>query len=119
MTDAPHFNPPDQSRHFLAAIVESSDAAIIGKDLDGVILTWNRAAERLYGYSAAEIVGQSIALLIPPTLPDELSTILERIRAGQRVESIETVRRTKNGRLVDVSLSVTPIRDDTGAVVGA
>ena len=102
----------------MAAIVDSSDDAIIGKDLDGVILTWNRGAERLYGYTAQEIIGRSISVLIPEGQPDELATVLGRDRAGQRVEHYETVRRAKDGHLVDVSLTVSPIKDATGQVVG-
>ena len=103
----------------MAAIVDSSDDAIIGKDLDGVILTWNRGAERLYGYTAQEIIGRSISVLIPEGQPDELATVPGRDRAGQRVEHYETVRRAKDGHLVDVSLTVSPIKDATGQVVGA
>jgi PAS domain S-box-containing protein len=103
---------------FLAAIVESSDDAIIGKDLDGIILTWNRGAERLYGYTADEMKGRSIALLIPEDRSSEFSEVLERIRSGQRVEHLETVRRTKDGRLFDVSLTVSPVTDATGRIIG-
>ncbi len=112
------FRPEDQAGGFLAAIVDSSDDAIIGKDLDGVILTWNRGAERLYGYTAQEIIGRSISVLIPEGQPDELATVLWRDRAGQRVEHYEAVRRAKDGHLVDVSLTVSPIKDATGQVVG-
>jgi two-component system sensor kinase FixL len=119
MTGSSHFNPDDQAGRILAAIVESSDDAIIGKDLSGVILTWNRGAERLYGYTAQEITGRSIAVLIPDGQPNDLASILERISAGQRVEHCETVRRAKDGHLVDVSLTVSPITDATGRVVGA
>ena len=103
----------------LAAIVESSDDAIIGKDLDGVIVTWNRGAERLYGYTAQEIIGRSISVLIPEGQLDEFPTVLGRVQAGQRVEPYDTVRRAKDGHLVDVSLTVSPIKDATGQVVGA
>ncbi|HUC74871.1 MAG TPA: PAS domain S-box protein [Vicinamibacterales bacterium] len=113
------FNPTADVNRFLAAIVASSDDAIVGKDLDGVIVTWNQGAERLYGYSADEVRGCSIALLMPDDRPDELAAILDRVRAGQRVEHQETVRRTKDGRLVHVSLTVSPVRDVTGTVIGA
>lgn len=103
----------------MAAIVDSSDDAIIGKDLDGVILTWNRGAERLYGYTAQEIIGRSISVLIPEGQPDELAAVPGRDRAGQRVEHYEAVRRAKDGHLVDVSLTVSPIKDATGQVLGA
>jgi two-component system, LuxR family, sensor kinase FixL len=108
-----------QASRILAAIVDASDDAIIGKDLDGVILTWNRAAERLYGYTAKEAIGRSIAMLIPDTLPNELATILARTRAGERVDHYETVRRTRLGQLIEVSLTVTPIADSAGRIVGA
>jgi two-component system sensor kinase FixL len=113
------FNPTADVSRFLVAIVESSDDAIVGKDLDGVIVTWNLGAERLYGYSADEVRGRSVALLMPDDRPDELAAILDRVRAGQRVEHQETVRRTKDGRLVTVSLTVSPVRDMTGTVIGA
>src|SRR5580765_1752277 len=105
-------------RRFLAAIVESSDDAIIGKDLDGAILTWNGAAERLYGYTAHEMRGRSIRFLFPDDRLDELDGILETIRTGRRVERLETVRRTKSGTLVDVSVTVSPVRADDGTIVG-
>jgi PAS domain S-box-containing protein len=103
----------------LATIVESSSDAIISKDLDGVIQSWNDAAERTYGYSRGEVLGKSIALLMPPDRHDEFETILERIKRGERVEDFETVRRCKDGRLVDVSLAVSPIRDLAGRIDGA
>lgn len=119
MSDQPEFKPQDQSTGILAAIVESSDDAIIGKDLSGVVLTWNRGAERMYGYTAGEICGRSLSVVIPPDRPDELRSILERIKAGQRVEPFETVRVTKDGRQLDVSVRVSPIKDGSGRVVGA
>jgi two-component system sensor kinase FixL len=113
------FRPEDVASGILTAIVESSDDAIIGKDLDGVILTWNRGAERLYGYTVQEIIGRSISVLIPEGQLDELPAVLGRVTAGQRVEPYETTRRAKDGHLIDVSLSVSPIKDATGQVVGA
>src|SRR5579871_6119043 len=103
----------------LAAIVESSDDAIVGKDLNSVITSWNRGAERLFGYSASEAIGQSIAIIIPEERIDEERFVMDRIRSGLRVESFETVRRRKNGTLVDVSLTVSPIRAASGEIVGA
>ena len=103
----------------LAAIVESSDDAIVGKDLDGIIQSWNRGAERLFGYAAEEVVGKSITIIIPPDRLDEETAILQRLRRGERVEHYETRRRRKDGTLVDVSLSVSPIRDASGRTVGA
>ena len=103
----------------LAAIVESSDDAIVGKTTEGIILTWNKAAERLFGYSAAEAVGQSITMLIPPERQEEERTILSRILRGERVIHFETVRMTKDGRRFDASLTISPIHDASGRVIGA
>ena len=108
----------DASR-LLAAIVKSSDDAIIGKQLDGTIMSWNLGAEKLFGYTAAEIVGQSITVLIPETRRDEEPAILARVRRGESIEHYETVRRCKNGALREVSLSISPIRDEAGRVIGA
>jgi two-component system sensor kinase FixL len=119
MDDRGHFNPHEEASRILAAIVESSDDAIIGKDLDGRILTWNRGAEGLYGYTADEVTGRSIELLFPEDRLDELDEILARSRSGQRVQHHETVRRRKDGQLVDISLTVSPISDATGRIVGA
>ncbi len=113
------FRPEDETSGILTTIVDASDDAIISKDLDGVIRSWNRAAERLYGYTAAEVTGRPISVLFPPDRRDELATILERIKAGERFEHYETVRQAKNGHLVDVSLTVAPVRDATGSIVGA
>jgi len=103
----------------LAAIVESSDDAIVSKDLDGIIRTWNRGAERLFGYKAAEVIGRPITILIPPDRLDEEPGILARIRCGEPVDHYETVRRHKDGSLIDISLTVSPMRDAKGAIVGA
>jgi PAS domain S-box-containing protein len=103
----------------LAAIVESSDDAIVSKTLEGVIQSWNAGAERLFGYAAAEAVGQHVFLVIPPERRAEEEEILAALRAGRRVEHFETERRRKDGRLVPVSLTISPIRDETGKVVGA
>lgn len=103
----------------LAAIVESSDDAILSKDLDGVIESWNRGAERLFGYAAAEAVGRPVTMLIPPDRLFEEPRIIERIKRGERVGHFETVRRRKDGSLVDVSLSVSPVKDADGRIVGA
>jgi PAS domain S-box-containing protein len=107
------------SSKLLASIVDSSDDAIIGKTLDGVITTWNSSAERMYGYRAEEIIGQSVSLLIPQGLPGEMDEILNRIRIGERVEHYETRRRRKDGAIIAVSLTVSPIHDASGKVVGA
>ncbi len=103
----------------LAAIVESSEDAIIGKDLEGVITSWNGAAERIFGYRSDEVVGRSIAILLPSDRVDEESKILERLRNGQRMDHFETVRIAKDGRKINVSLTISPIRDASGKVVGA
>lgn len=103
----------------LAAIVESSYDAIIGKDLDGIITDWNKGAERIYGYTAEEMIGKSVSILAPPERPDEISQIMERIRRGEHVEHYETVRVTKTGKPIQVSLTVSPIRDEFGNTIGA
>ncbi|SDS44811.1 PAS domain S-box protein [Opitutus sp. GAS368] len=103
----------------LAAIIESSDDAIIAKDLSGRVTDWNRSAERIFGYSAAEMIGQPVKILISPDREDEEEKILRRIRRGERVEPYETVRRHKDGRLIHVTLTVSPIKDARGRVVGA
>jgi PAS domain S-box-containing protein len=103
----------------LATIVESSDDAIISKTLDGTIQTWNGGAERIFGYTAEETVGQSITILIPDERLDEEAFIVERMKRGERVDHFETVRLTKDGRRLDVSLTVSPLKDEDGEVVGA
>jgi PAS domain S-box-containing protein len=102
-----------------AAIVASSEDAIISKDLQGIITSWNKAAERIFGYQAHEVIGHSVAVLIPPDLPDEEPMILERIRRSERIENYETVRRRKDGSNIDISLTVSPIIDATGHIIGA
>jgi PAS domain S-box-containing protein len=103
----------------LAFIVESSDDAIISKTLDGTITSWNGGAERLYGYSAKEIIGQPISILLPPEILDDLPDILTRISRGEVVRHFETKRRTKDGRIVDVSLTISPIKTREGKIIGA
>ena len=103
----------------LAAIVQSSDDAIISKDLNGVVNSWNRGAERLFGYTAAEAIGQHITLIIPSERRDEETRILQRIRAGEMVEHFETVRQHKEGKLIDISLTISPVRDESGRIIGA
>jgi PAS domain S-box-containing protein len=102
-----------------AAIVASSDDAIVGKDLKGIVTSWNPAAEQIFGFTAEEMIGQSIMKIIPPDLQDQESLILATIARGDRIKHFETVRRHKGGGLVEVSLTVSPVRDETGAVVGA
>jgi PAS domain S-box-containing protein len=103
----------------LASIVEFSDDAIVSKNLDSIILTWNKGAERLFGYSANEVIGKPVTILMPPERLDEESAILKRIRCDERVEHYETVRCRKDGSLVDISLTVSPIKNAQGKVVGA
>jgi PAS domain S-box-containing protein len=110
--------PPDPTLR-LAAIVESSDDAIVSKDLNGIITSWNKGAEKLFGYSADEAVGRSITMLIPPDRLPEEDMVLGRIRRGERVEHFDTVRRRKDGSLVPISLTVSPIKDAAGTIVGA
>ena len=109
----------DLARAHLAAIVESSDDAIVSKTLQSVILSWNKGAERLFGYTAAEAIGQRITMLIPPDRLGEEEHILERITRGERIEHFETVRVSKDGRLIDISLTISPIRNADGTIIGA
>jgi PAS domain S-box-containing protein len=109
----------DRFRTLLAAIVEASEDAIVSKSLDGVIQSWNAAAERLFGYTAVEAVGRSITLIIPPERQDEERTILDRIGRGERIQHFETVRVAKDGRRIDISLTVSPLLDDEDHVIGA
>src|SRR4051794_41011397 len=103
----------------LAAVVDASSDAILSKSLDGTIRTWNASAERIFGYTAEEMVGQNIRLLIPDERQAEEDDILARLRRGEYIEHYETVRVTKDGRSLDVSLSISPIRDAAGNITGA
>ena len=103
----------------LAAIVESSDEVIISKNLDGTVTSWNAAASRVFGYTAAEMIGQSILKLIPEELHPEEKVFIEKLKAGQRIEQFETRRITKSGQMLDVSLTLSPVRDTRGKVIGA
>jgi PAS domain S-box-containing protein len=107
-----------ESTSHLAAIVESSDDAIISKDLDGIICSWNQGAERLFGYIAEEVIGKPVAILIPPGRPNEEPEIIERVNRGERIDHYETIRRRKDGRDIDVSLTISPIKDATGKITG-
>jgi PAS domain S-box-containing protein len=109
----------EETQAKLAAIVESSDDAIIGKSLDGIIATWNNGAERLFGYTTAEVVGRHISILIPPERLHEEANIQHRLAQGESIEHFDTVRVTKDGRKIDVSLTVSPIRNSAGTIVGA
>jgi len=107
------------SEQLLAAIVDSSDDAIVSKNLQSIITSWNAGAERIFGYAAEEMIGRKIDILFPPDRLQEETEILSRIQKGQRVEHFETIRKHKNGSLIDVSLTISPIRDASGVVVGA
>lgn len=117
--DAARMKDSENARMLLAAIVDSSDDAIISKSLDSIITSWNAGAQRLFGYTAAEVIGRSIAILFPSDRLHEEDQILARIRTGQRVDHFETVRVTKDGRQVDVSLTISPVRDASGKLIGA
>jgi PAS domain S-box-containing protein len=103
----------------LAAIIDYSEDAILSKDLEGTITSWNRGAEHIYGYTSSEAVGQSINLIVPPERPDEIPTILEKLRRGERLEHYESVRIAKNGRRLQMSISISPLHDASGTIVGA
>ena len=109
----------EEAQTRLAAIVESSDDAIVSKSLDGIITSWNKAAERMFGYTANEAIGQPIYLIIPTDREDEEKNILERIGRGERIDHFQTLRRHKNGTLLDVSVTISPLRDSSGRIVGA
>ncbi len=109
----------EEAQALLAAIVRSSDDAIVTKTLDGIITSWNGSAETLFGYSAEEAIGKPITIIIPVERHDEENMILSRLRRGERIEHFETVRMTKEGRLLDISLTVSPVRDSKGKIIGA
>ena len=109
----------DEDRYQLAAIIDSADDAIVSKDLNGIVLSWNQGATRMFGYTADEMVGQPILRLIPPELREEEDEILHKLRAGERIENYETLRRRKNGEPIDVSVTISPIRDEEGHVIAA
>src|ERR1700733_4025340 len=109
----------EEARRRLAAIVESSQDAIVGKDLNGIVMSWNPGAEKMFGYLGNEMIGRSITTIIPPELEEDEQKILETIGRGERVQHFETVRLTKSGERIDVSLTVSPVKDDAGKVVGA
>ena len=111
--------PDSLAIRLLASIVDSSDDAIVSKDLNGIVTSWNRAAERLFGYTAEEMVGRPISILAPPDRPNEMPSILRRLSAGERIEHFETQRRRKDGSIVHISLTVSPVRDLSGKIIGA
>jgi len=109
----------DRAHRLLSAIVDSSDDAIISKSLDGIVTSWNKSAERLFGYAAGEVIGQPITILIPPDRLREEPEILSSLKRGERVDHFETIRRRKDGTLIDISLTISPVRDHNGKIVGA
>ena len=109
----------EEAKNKLAAIVETSDDAILSKTLEGIIVSWNAGAERIYGYSASEMVGKHVSVLVPAELRDEVTRILEQLRRGVSVDHLETVRVTRDGRRIDVSLTISPIKDRHGTIIGA
>ncbi len=109
----------EEAKRRLAAIVESSEDSIFSKTLDGVITSWNKSAERLYGYSAEEIVGRHVSVLAPPDRPNEIPDLLERLKRGERIDQLETKRVTKDGRVLDIALTISPIRNTRGKIIGA
>jgi PAS domain S-box-containing protein len=119
LVDLTHRKQAEENALRLASIVQSSDDAIISKDLTGIINSWNRGAERLFGYTSDEVVGKLVTILIPPERLDEEPSILERIRRGERIDHYETVRRRKDGSSIDISLTVSPILSADGRVIGA
>jgi PAS domain S-box-containing protein len=119
MNDVDRESSNGQATRLLAAIVQSSEDAIISKTLEGRVTSWNKAAERIFGYTAGEMLGQPISLLAPTGRVDEMRRILDRIGEGGRVDHYETERRRKDGKIIQIALTVSPIRDQAGRVVGA
>ena len=117
--DLTRINRDKEARFWLAAIVESSDDPIIGKTIDGTVISWNQAAERLYGYAAKEVIGKSYSVLVPPDRPDELPALLSMVKRGEVVDHHETVKVAKDGQRINVSLTISPIKDSEGNVMGA
>jgi PAS domain S-box-containing protein len=115
----PALERAERLANLLASIVESSDDAIVSKNLDGIITSWNKAAERIFGYLASEAIGQPITLVIPQDRQSEEIEILTRIRRGERIDHFETMRRRKDGSLINISLTVSPVKDANGTIVGA
>src|SRR5204863_433767 len=106
--------PPDLTLRHLARVVESSDDAIVSKDLNGIITSWNSAARRMFGYTADEVIGKSVRLIIPAELQGEEDVVLAKIRAGEKVDHYQTVRQRKDGSRLRISLTISPIRNEAG-----
>ncbi len=117
--DVTEISKAEEVRGRLAAIVESADDAIIGKDLNGIILTWNAGAESMFGYNAAEVIGKPVSILVPPGHADEVPEILERIKRGEHIAQFETVRMRKDGTIIPVSLTFSAVKDGSGRIIGA
>jgi two-component system, cell cycle sensor histidine kinase and response regulator CckA len=117
--DTSYWKITEESRQWLGAIIESSDDAIISKNLDGIIMSWNKGAERIFGYQEKEVIGKPVTLLMPPERYNEEPAILAGIRRGERFDHYETVRKRKDGSLIDISLSISPIKDVSGRIIGA
>src|ERR1700680_3955132 len=109
----------EEARFRLAAIVESSDDAIVSKDLNGVITSWNAGAERIFGFTPEEAIGRPITIIIPPELQDEEKQILKRLRNDERIQHYETIRVSKSGKKLNVSLTISPVKDSKNRIVGA
>ncbi|MDB6108006.1 MAG: hypothetical protein JWO52_8005, partial [Gammaproteobacteria bacterium] len=116
---APDLGELERARAHLAAIVDSSEDGIIGKTLDGIVVSWNKGAEQLFGYTSQEMVGQPITTIIPPEFHYEETEILAKIRRGERIERYHAIRIHKEGRRLNISLTVSPVRDMSGKIVGA
>jgi PAS domain S-box-containing protein len=118
-TEFTNFRSPELAPYWLTALIESADDAIISKTLEGIITSWNKGAERIFGYTADEVIGQPVTILIPEGQEDEEPAILARLRAGERIEHYETIRVRKDGRRIDISLTVSPIKGPKGDIIGA
>src|SRR5689334_6044501 len=110
---------PELAPYWLAALIESADDAIISKTLDGIITSWNKGAQRIFGYTADEVIGKSVTILIPADHEDEEPNILAHLRRGERIEHYETIRVRKDGTRINISLTVSPIRGADGKIIGA
>ena len=119
ISDVTLYRQADKVLKDIAAIVESTDDAVIGKTLDGIITSWNPSAERIYGYSKQEVIGRSISLLVPPDCPNDINDLLNKIQQGESINHYETTRVKKNGQRIRVSLTISPIKDETGTIIGA
>ena len=110
---------PENAAYLLSALFETSNDAIIIKNLKGEVLRWNKSAEEMYGYSEEEMIGQSVKKIIPLDAPDSLDDILIKIGNGEKIENYETIRKAKDGKILDISLSISPIKDKTGEIIAA